>query len=98
MSAIHNEILQTIELIRDSFEGSEIVYTRGSCVKFAMILLHLYPTGEILYDLNHALFRINDMCYDINGEAVANKFHIPIQDYGLLQMWKSMNLKYVVSN
>jgi len=96
MSAIHTEILKTIELIRESFEGSEVVYTEGSCVKFAMILLHIYPKGRILYDLNHALFQYEGMCYDIRGEAIPDDNHIPIEDYGLLQMWGSMNLKYKI--
>lgn len=92
----HNEILSTIEVIRDSFEGSVDVYTKGSCVKFAMILLKIFPKGRILYDLNHALFECDGMCYDINGYVVKGCNHIPIEEYGLLQMYKSMNLKYKI--
>lgn len=62
-------VLKTIELIRESFVGSEIVYTNGSCVKFCMILLHIYPNGKILYDLNHAIFEYDNKFYDINGFA-----------------------------
>ena len=52
-----NDILKTIDLIRDSFSNSVNVYTKGSCVKFAMILKHLYPEGDIYYDMDHAIFK-----------------------------------------
>ena len=87
-------VLQTIELIRTSFNGSEIVYTHGSCVKFAMILKHIYPTGKILYDLDHAIFEYEGNYFDINGFAKHTKNHIPIEDYGILSAYNSMNLKY----
>lgn len=87
-------VLQTIELIRTSFNGSEIVYMQGSCVKFAMILKHIYPTGKILYDLDHAIFEYEGKYFDINGFAKHTKNHIPIEDYGILSAHNSMNLKY----
>jgi len=31
----HVQILETIRLIRESFDGAEVVYTEGSCVRFA---------------------------------------------------------------
>ena len=87
-------LLQTIELIRTSFNGSEIVYTQGSCVKFVMILKHIYPTGKILYDLDHAIFEYEGKHFDINGFAKYTKNYIPIEDYGILSAHNSMNLKY----
>lgn len=87
-------VLQTIELVRSSFNGSEIVYTQGSCVKFAMILKHIYPTGKILYDLDHAIFEYEGKHFDINGFAKYTPNHIPIEDYGILSAHNSMNLKY----
>ena len=86
-------ILKTIELVRTSFVGAEIVYTNGSCVKFAMLLLHLYPSGKILYDLDHAIFEYNNEYYDINGLCKKGN-HIPLENYGLLQSYTSMNLIY----
>jgi len=86
-------ILKTIELIRDSFTGSEIVYMNGSCVKFCMILLHIYPKGKIFYDLNHAIFEYEGKFYDINGFAKKEN-HTELQDYGLLKSFTSMNLIY----
>ena len=93
----HTHILETIQLIRDSFDGSEIVYTRGSCVKLAMILKHIYPEGQILYDLNHAIFQYGKNCFDINGFAEQTDAHKPLEDYGLLHAYKSMNLKYNIT-
>lgn len=90
------DILRTIELVRESFDGSEIVYTQGSCIKFAMILKHIYPKGEILYDLSHSIFEYDSKYYDINGFAQKNDCHIPIQDYGVLAAHKLMNLKYSI--
>ena len=87
-------VLQTIELVRTSFKGSEIVYTQGSCVKFAMILKHIYPTGKILYDLDHAIFEYDGNYFDINGFAKYTKNHIPIEMYGILSAYNSMNLIY----
>ncbi len=88
------QVLRLIKRIRDSFDDSVKVYTEGSCVKFAMILLEVYPTGKILYDMSHAIFEINGNCYDINGFAKKTERHIPIEEYGLLQMYDNMNLKY----
>ena len=87
-------VLQTIELIRNSFKYAEIVYTQGSCVKFAMILKHIYPEGKILYDLSHAIFEYDGKFFDINGFANQYNAHIPIENYGILAAYKSMNLKY----
>ena len=90
----YTHILKTIELIRTSFKGSERVYSNGSCIKFCMILLHIYPKGRILYDLNHAIFEYDNRFYDINGFTKREKTHIPLEDYGLLQAHNSMNLMY----
>ena len=89
-----NHILKTIDLIRDSFSNSVNVYTKGSCVKFAMILKHLYPEGDIYYDMDHAIFKYGCNYYDINGFAQKNDGHIPLIEYGLLVAYDIMNLKY----
>lgn len=86
-------ILKLIERIRTSFDDSVEVYTKGSCVKFCMILKEVYPSGKIMYDSNHAIFEYEGRCYDITGE-VKKENHIPIEDYGVLMMYDLMNLKY----
>lgn len=91
------EILKTIELIRTSFTGAEIVFNQGSCVKLAMILKHIYPEGKILYDLDHAIFEYGDNFFDINGFANKTEKHVPIQDYGILSANTSMNLSFDIT-
>ena len=88
------EILKTIGLIRESFDDSVKVFTEGSCVKFCMILQHLYPDGSILYDMNHAIFQYGHNCFDINGYTTKTLNHIPLEAYGLLKSYEIMNLKY----
>lgn len=88
------QILKVIERIRDCFPNASEICTRGSCVKFAMFLKQNYPQGTILYDLDHAIFQYGKNCYDINGFATKTKNHIPLESYGILQAYDSMNLKY----
>ena len=90
----YTHLLNTIGLIRDSFTGSDVIYTNGSCVKFCMILKHIYPNGNILYDQNHAIFEYDGKCFDINGFADKTEQHIKIEDYGVLFSYQLMNLKY----
>jgi len=81
-----SEILKTIQLIRESFTDAKQVYTQGSCVRFAIILKHLYPDGDILYDSNHAIFEYKGNCYDVNGITKKSEHHIPLLQYGILQL------------
>lgn len=92
----HSHIIKLIELIRDSFGGSTIVYTMGSCTKFAMILKYLYPQGEILSDHLHTIFEYNGNCYDINGYAEKTDAHKPITDWGLLRAYDWMTSRYEI--
>ena len=50
------KVLAVIKRIRESFDDSVKVYTEGSCVKFAMILKEIFPSGEIYYNSHHAIF------------------------------------------
>ena len=90
----HSHIIKLIELIRDSFGGSTIVYTQGSCTKFAMILKYLFPEGEILSDRCHRIFEYNGRCYDINGYVEKTEHYKPIVDWGLLQAYDWMASRY----
>ena len=94
-STIHNslDIDKLIFLMRSSFGGAAKVYTRGSCVKFAMILNFVYPNGEIYYNGDHAIFKLNDKFYDITGEVQCTN-HIPLKDYPLMETYLIMSLKY----
>lgn len=88
-----SHILKTIELIRDSFDGSETVYRNGSCIRFAMILKHLYPSGTILYNCDHAIFEYNGETFDISGFAKKTN-HIDIKEYGPEKIKELINLIY----
>ena len=63
------EILKFISSIRDSFEGAEIVYTKGSCYQFYKILKGIFPAAEAYYDMNHVITKIGDCFYDITGKV-----------------------------
>jgi hypothetical protein len=61
-----------IAAIRDSFIGSQQVYTEGSCYHFYLILKQVFPNAEPYYDLDHVLTKIEDKYYDITGEVRPN--------------------------
>lgn len=90
----HEEILNLIRVIRDSFPNSVEVYTKGSCIRFALILKTIYPDGEIMYDQDHALFYYKTSYYDITGEITSNKNSERIENCGILQIEQLLNLRY----
>ena len=62
------EILQFIELIRDSVPKAVEVFTQGNCGNFGRILLFTFPEGKILYYLrDHIVFELGHSIYDITG-------------------------------
>lgn len=83
-----------IKLIRDSFVGAEMVYTKGSCIKFAMILLHQFPNGKILYDQGHAIFELHGICYDITGEVRPTSNHRDLSKNDLLYNYTLMQMRF----
>ena len=66
---IHKKVLSIIRAIRNSFVGSEIVFTKGSCYQFYLILKEVFPQAEAFYDENHLVTKIEDKYYDITGEV-----------------------------
>lgn len=60
--------LTFIEALRDSFWGSTVVYTEGSCLELYRLLKVLYPNAELWYNEDHALTCIDGRWYDILGE------------------------------
>jgi hypothetical protein len=58
-----------IATIRDSFIGSQQVYTEGSCYHFYLILKKVFPNAEAYYDIDHILTKIDNRFYDITGEV-----------------------------
>lgn len=68
-----------IETIRNSFNGSVDVYTKGSCYQFYLILKEVFPQAIAWDDQNHIITEINGKYYDITGE-VERTNHLPF-DY-----------------
>jgi hypothetical protein len=63
-----NKIEQFISIIRDSFIGSQEVYTRSSCYHFYLILKYVFPGAEPWYNQDHVITKIGDSFYDITGK------------------------------
>lgn len=58
-----------IAKIRDSFIGSQQVYTEGSCYHFYLILKEVFHNAEPWYDNEHIVTKIDNKFYDITGEV-----------------------------
>lgn len=58
-----------IAKVRDSFIGSQQVYTEGSCYHFYLILKEVFSDAEPWYDNEHIVTKIGDKFYDITGEV-----------------------------
>jgi hypothetical protein len=63
------EVKEFIATIRDSFIGSQQVYTEGSCYHFYLILKQVFPQAQAYYDDTHIITKIDDKFYDITGEV-----------------------------
>lgn len=66
------EVKEIISTIRDSFIGSQQVYTEGSCYHFYLILKSVFPQAECWYDEDHVITKIDNKFYDITGEIKVN--------------------------
>jgi len=67
---------KVISVIRDSFVGSQQVYTEGSCYHFHLILRVIFPDAEPYYDADHVLTCIDGKFYDITGEVQPGYAHL----------------------
>lgn len=80
------QVEEFISTIRDSFIGSQQVYTEGSCYHFYLILKKVFPDAEPYSDLDHIITKINNKYYDITGEvrldAASTKYE-RLPSYGL---------------
>lgn len=66
---MHKKVESFIAKIRDSFIGSQQVYTEGSCYHFYLILKEVFPEAEPYYDMDHVITKIDGRFYDITGEV-----------------------------
>lgn len=62
--------LDLIRAIKDSFIGSEDVYTKGSCYQLHLILKTVFPQAKqwVIDSPLHVLTEIDGKFYDIYGE------------------------------
>lgn len=65
----HTKIESFIARIRDSFIGSQQVFTEGSCYHFYLILKEVFEDAQPYYDQDHIVTKIGDRFYDITGEV-----------------------------
>ena len=70
MTKKEQEVEKFIQTIRDSFIGSQQVYTEGSCYHFYLILKQVFPEAKAYYDADHIITKIGDKFYDITGEII----------------------------
>lgn len=73
MSNPRNKVIALITSIRESFSGSEIVYTHGSCYRFYEILKCVFPTAEAYTNGEHIISKIGGIFYNINGRVMDAK-------------------------
>jgi len=69
-----------IKTIRESFVGSERVYTEGSCYQFYRILKSVYPQAISWYNMDHVITEIDGRFYDITGQ-VYRKRHLAMSEH-----------------
>lgn len=72
MTKKEQEVEKFIQTIRDSFIGSQQVYTEGSCYHFYLILKQVFPEAKAYYDADHIITKIGNKFYDITGEILMN--------------------------
>lgn len=68
IAKVTSNVESFIGKIRDSFIGSQQVYTEGSCYHFYLILKEVFPDADPWYDNEHIVTKIGDKFYDITGE------------------------------
>jgi len=76
----HKQILDFISAIRDSFDGAEHVYTKGSCYQFFLILKSVVPKAQAYNNSDHVITKIGEGYYDITGEVNIEN-HLPVDGY-----------------
>jgi len=70
-----------IRLIRESHPSMVDIFMNGSCYYFSRILLHLFPTAEVFYNMDHIITKIDGKYYDIRGEVIPQGLYLPISEF-----------------
>lgn len=92
------EILDFIELIRESVPNAVEVFTKGNCGSFARILNKTFSGGNILHNIDHAVFEYQGVYYDITGNVTGEyEGMIPIEEYGIEKAINLLKNKYEIN-
>lgn len=60
-----------IAKLKDTFVGSEYVYTAGSCYKLYEFMKEIFPEAKPLinFEGQHIIIQVESGCFDINGKV-----------------------------
>ncbi len=64
------EILLTLKLLNDLYDGLNHICRNGSCFQLYLLLKHLYPQAVAYEDSNHVITEIDGCFYDIRGAVL----------------------------
>lgn len=80
-------VINFLKVLKESFNGAEMVYSQGSCYKLYEILKELENSSTPLINKSgqHIITVINNKAYDINGEVL---------DFSKFQKLTEVELKY----
>lgn len=81
---VSKKIIQFIRVIRDSFDESIQVYSKGSCYEFYLILKEVFPEANCYTNIDHCITEIDEIFYDIRGIYPENGYDTysgPLKDY-----------------
>lgn len=81
-----NEIIKFIKFFKSSVPNAEEIFTKGNCTSFARLLSMVFPGGQVLHNMDHAVYLYDNFYYDITGMARKPEGAIPIEEYGLEMM------------
>lgn len=78
-----NNIESFINTINNSFIGSEVVYMRGSCYQFYLILQQVFPQAIPWYseDHDHIVTCIDGVLYDITGAVIVDNSFTELKNF-----------------
>lgn len=87
---------QFIKAIREADEYNEILYLRGSCYRFHLLLKKFYPQAKCWIDKNrdHVITMIDGLFYDITGEVNILEMEM---EYSEFEPIKDCQIPYVES-
>lgn len=65
----HAQVIEQIAAIRDLHSKMVPICTRGSCMRFHLVLRKLYPVAECWFNIDHVITKIGGRFYDITGQV-----------------------------